>query len=325
MIAGGPEEPAPAIRMLNPRMLSKRLRRRLRDLDRTGAVPERPAGGVPGPQTQQEPAAEAADRLTDRIAQAQVRLEPRPAPPPPPSGLLEELAPGQAVQTEHGTLYLIEALPVEVLPGSEPIIERLGRLMASGPTGSDDPLAPLRGLPVSDLLLLDTETAGLAAAPVFLVGLVMWRGDAAEDATVLQLLARDYSEERAMLAETARLLARGRLLMTYNGRSFDLPMLRERTVYHGLPRLTEPERHLDLLGVARSRLRGRLEDCKLQTLERCLCGRERWADIEGAEIPQAYHDFVADGDAGRIRLVLEHNRLDLMTMLEVLPHLAGDR
>lgn len=261
--------------------------------------------------------------VEERVAIAQARAMPRPPPPPPPSGTLEELAPGDTLATDHGALYVVEASPADVLPGAGRIMQELARLMAAPPEGDDDLLQLLRGANVSELALLDTETAGLSAATVFMVGLVVWTGDDVTGARVVQLVARDYSQERAMLAETARLLADRRVLMTYNGRSFDMPMLRERTVYHGLPALVDPAEHLDLLYPVRKRFRGKWENCKLQTLETRLCGRERWGDIEGAEIPQAYHDFVRDGDAGRIKLVLEHNRLDLLTMLEVLPFLDG--
>lgn len=297
-------------------MLSKAIRRRLRDLDRQGGGPVEPSAPLrndaPGP-----------GEIEERVVLAQACVTPRPPPPPPPSGTLEELAPGNTLATDHGSLYVIEASPADVLPGAARIMDEMARLMAAPPEGDDDPLQLLRGVNVSDLALLDTETAGLSAAPVFMVGLVLWPTDELTDARVLQLVARDYSQERAMLAETARLLAGRRVLMTYNGRSFDMPMLRERSVYHGLPTLTEPAEHLDLLHPVRKRFRGQWENCKLQTLETRLCGRERWGDIEGAAIPQAYHDFVRDGDAGRIKLVLEHNRLDLLTMLEVLPFLDG--
>jgi len=292
-------------------MLDKRIRQRLRHIDRA-EQPSRPQpAGSP-------PAAERGAALDEQVAEVIARTVPRPDAPPPPTGPLEVLAPGRVIEGEHGSLYVVEARPADVLPSLEHTLERLeGLLAALGPEG--DPLAPLRGTSVPELVLLDTETAGLSSAPVFLVGMLLWTEMAPERASLVQLMARDYAEERAMLAETARLLGQRRVLMTYNGRSFDMPMLRERTIYHGLPRLTEPERHLDLLSVVRGCFRGQWEDCKLQTLEKRLCGRERWGDIEGGEIPQAYHDFVQDGDAGRMKLVLEHNRLDLITMLEILP------
>jgi len=301
-------------------MLDKRIRQRLRHIDRAERTDDAPAPKAPASET--ESRAKPEGPPDEQVAFLAARTVPRPPPPPPPSGPLEALAPGCVVEGEHGSLYVIEACPAEVLPGIEPALDQLEGLM--GALGhEEDPLGALRGTSVSELVLLDTETAGLSSAPVFLVGLLLWTDAAPEGASVVQLMARDYAEERAMLAETARLLSGRRVLMTYNGRSFDVPMLRERTIYHGLPGLPEPERHLDLLGVVRGRFRGRWEDCRLQTLEKHLCGRERWGDIEGGEIPQAYHDFVQDGDAGRMKLVLEHNRLDLITMLQVLPMLQA--
>jgi uncharacterized protein len=173
-------------------------------------------------------------------------------------------------------------------------------------------------------VLLDTETAGLASAPVFLVGMIIWRSDAVDDAVSLQLLARDYSEERVVLAASAELLEGRRVLMTYNGKSFDLPLMRERMIYHGLGDCPEPPCHVDLLHLIRARYRDRWENCRLLTLEQKLCGRSRWDDIDGARIPDAYHDFVRTGDAACMARVLEHNRLDLITMLEALPHLQDD-
>ena len=269
-------------------MLSKKIRRRLRDLDRQS---NRSAGSSVSPPDD----ASAPPKIREAVARTQARVTPRPPAPSPPSGTLEELAPGETLTTDHGALYRIETDPTSVLPGANRIVDELVRLMAASPPDEDDPLQLLRGANVSDLALLDTETAGLSAATVFMVGLVVWPTDEVTDARVVQLIARDYSQERAMLAETARLLANRRVLITYNGRSFDMPMLRERSVYHGLPTLTEPAEHLDLLYPVRRRFRGQWENCRLQTVETRLCGRDRWGDIEGAAIPQAYHDFVRDG------------------------------
>lgn len=171
------------------------------------------------------------------------------------------------------------------------------------------------------VLFMDTETTGLGNEPLFLVGLL---AVPAGQPMVTQLLARDYAEEPAVLAEAARRMAASGLLVTYNGAQFDLPYVRNRLRYHRLsPLRFEP--HLDLLPVARRRLRRTLGDCKLQTLELHLCGRQRAADIPGAEIPQAYHDFVADGDAGRLRQIVMHNSLDLITLAELAAHLlAGE-
>ena len=318
-------------------MLSKRLRRRLRQID-DGAL-KRPATDAPAPEPEGQgaPVREQAsvrvgdpalsrDRLNRQAGDAGDTRTDTPAPPAPfpvASGPLEELVPGEAIECADGAYWRVAGPAREMLPHGAEILERYHELTALLGAEDDGPLAGLRGLAPTQLVLLDTETAGLSSAPIFLVGLIVWECDAAAEALSVQLFARDYAEERAVLAATAELLRGRRALMTYNGRSFDMPMLRERMVYHGLGECPEPPAHMDLLHAIRARFRGRWENCKLQTLEKRLCGRSRLGDIEGAAIPDAWHAFVHNGDAGRMAQVMEHNRLDLITMLEVLPHLQG--
>ena len=75
--------------------------------------------------------------------------------------------------------------------------------------------------------------------------------------------------------------------------------------------------HIDLLHEGRRRYKDHLVNCKLQTLERAICGRGRVEDIAGAEIPEAYHDFVRTGNAVEMRGIVHHNALDMVTMVEV--------
>lgn len=301
-------------------MLSKRLRRRLRQIDdgpRPAPEPERSApaarpvrAGVPELSRR---------RLTERL-RAAAPGPPGPSAPPLPSGPLAELVPGTSVEGEQGACWLVEQRVADALPHGATILSAFEGIIGAH-EAADELHARLAGLRPADIVLLDTETGGLSSAPVFLVGLIIWPGERAHEGRVLQMLARDYAEERAVLAEAAHLLAGRRVLMTYNGRAFDLPMIRERMIYHGLGPCPEPPTHLDLLHEVRARFRHDWPDCRLQTLERRLCGRSRWDDIEGAAIPDAWHEFVHSGDAGRIAQILEHNRLDLITMLEALPHL----
>lgn len=302
-------------------LLSKRARQLLRQL-RGDAQTQRDDQPQEASAQAAPPAGPRRLSVAERAAQAAMRRSRAPVPPPLPSGPLAELVPGRAVERPEGAFYLVQAAPAEVLPKATRMLESLPETLAALSAATDD--AGLASVPEAgpgQLALLDIETAGLSAAPIFLVGLVLWPTDRLDAAVVCQLMARDYAEEAAMLAEAASLLAGRRVLISYNGRSFDLPLVQERLVYHRLGRLRAPECHLDLLRVVRRRFRGRWEDCRLQTLEKHLCGRERWGDIEGADIPQAYHDFVSTGDAGRMKLVIEHNRLDLISMLEILSHL----
>ena len=165
-----------------------------------------------------------------------------------------------------------------------------------------------------DLLFMDTETCGLSGTAIFLVGMMAY-----VDGQLIfrQCFARDYSEEPAILRAFADRYAAAPVLVTFNGKAFDMSMIRERSAFHGidLPRREAP--HLDLLHESRRRWRKDLPNCKLQTLERYLCGRRRVGDIPGAQIPDAYHRYVASGDARQVGDILHHNLLDLLTMAQL--------
>ncbi len=187
-------------------------------------------------------------------------------------------------------------------------------------------------------LFLDLETCGFAGSPIFLVGLLR---HGRQGIVLEQLLARDYSEERAMLVTLWRRVASCRVLVTFNGKSFDWPMVRDRSTYHrldGLWRETIGDAeavdnrslrarggllHCDLLHHARRRWRRRLPNCKLQTLERYVCRRLRRDDVSGSRIPQEYHQFVRTGDARQMCSILQHNALDLLTLAELALRVAA--
>ncbi len=173
------------------------------------------------------------------------------------------------------------------------------------------------GLPPESLMLLDIETAGLAAAPLFLVGTLTLGPNGL---TLTQYFARGYEEEAPLLALFTRSLATCRMVVTFNGETFDLPYLRDRAIYHRLPPPLFPD-HLDLLPAARRAYRGKLPNCRLQTLEQYVCGRHRAGDVPGAAIPALYHDFVRTGSWPLLLPVFHHNALDLLTLADLLPRL----
>ncbi|HEY2893048.1 MAG TPA: ribonuclease H-like domain-containing protein [Pirellulales bacterium] len=180
-------------------------------------------------------------------------------------------------------------------------------------------------------VFLDLETCGFAGSPIFLIGLV-WQPDGA--LVLDQLFARTYLEERAILEEFWKIAAANRVLVTFNGKSFDGPMVLDRSTRHRLGRLTHigspwalasPNRvaagtqlaHCDLLHHARRRWKRVLPNCRLQTLERFVCGRARFNDLDGALVPAAYHHFVRTGQTREIGAILKHNALDLITLVEL--------
>lgn len=231
---------------------------------------------------------------------------------------------GEVCATRHGEVFVchlpLSRLTADAARLTEAYRDAFSQARRLAGEGALMPhLSPLTEAEVEGTLLVDTETAGFHGRPLFLVGLLRW----VEGELVLsQYFARDYAQEAALLSQFAGLLPEVKLLVSFNGKAFDWPFIRDRMVYHRLPCEAEFA-HLDLLHSSRRRWRTRLPNCRLQTLERHLCGRWRSGDIPGAEIPQRYHDFVREQDARLISPIFHHNRLDLITMIEILAALVA--
>lgn len=202
--------------------------------------------------------------------------------------------------------------------------ELLGALDRSGrlAIGRDDLDPEVRALleHPDAALFIDTETTGLAGNMVFLLGAM--RVSEERGLTVTQVFARDYTEERALLEAWLDLARNAGMLVSFNGKAFDVPLLKDRLGLHRLPAPADVP-HVDLLHHARRRWRTVLPDCRLQTLEWQLCGRRRAGDIPGEEIPEVYHRFVQTGDARDVLTVFHHNALDLLTLADVALALAA--
>ncbi len=210
--------------------------------------------------------------------------------------------------TAGAPFYLVESdLAAEAAIAVE-LAAALPRALAALPREDAPPLAP------EDACFLDVETTGLGTAVVFLIGTLAWR----EGRLVCrQLLARSYAEEASILDAFAQQARGTRLLVTFNGKTFDVPSLRARAATARVV-LPDPPLHLDLLHPARRRFGHTMPDCRLQTLERIVCRRHRVDDIAGADIGRAYHDFVRTGDARELALIVKHNRQDLLTLAELM-------
>jgi len=166
-------------------------------------------------------------------------------------------------------------------------------------------------------LYLDTETTGLSGGTgtvPFLIGLAYFT---AQGLVLEQLLVRRLGEEAPMLARVREHLDRCALLVTFNGKSFDLPLLRTRFVMNRLA--PPPDRpHLDLLHVARRVHRARKTACNLTSLERNVLGFERADDVPSSEISAIYLHFLRSGDARALLGVIEHNAFDVASMAALL-------
>jgi uncharacterized protein len=160
-------------------------------------------------------------------------------------------------------------------------------------------------------LFLDTETTGLAGGSgtyAFLVGIAWWEGGGLE---IEQFFLREYSEERALLFALRERIAERPVLVTFNGKSFDWPLLETRYRMSRKVFAPTPKAHLDFLHPARNLWRLRLGSVRLSELERHVLAWDRGADLLSGLIPQIYFDYLRGGPPERLIPVLNHNQMDL--------------
>jgi uncharacterized protein YprB with RNaseH-like and TPR domain len=175
-------------------------------------------------------------------------------------------------------------------------------------------LVPDAGDEVTDAdrwLFLDTETTGLAGGSgtyAFLVGIAWWEGGGLESE---QFFLREYSEERALLFALRERMAEHPVLVTFNGKCFDWPLLETRYRMTRKMSAPIPRAHLDFLHPARNLWRLRLGSVRLSELERHILGWDRGADVLSGQIPQIYFDYLRGGPPERLVPVLNHNQMDL--------------
>jgi hypothetical protein len=171
-------------------------------------------------------------------------------------------------------------------------------------------------------LFLDTETTGLAGGTgtyAFLVGIAWWEDDGL---TIEQLFMRNHGEEASLLKELAGLLAGRRPVVTFNGKSFDWPLLETRYRMTRVGRLEAPSVHLDLLHPARQLFRLRLKSVALSELEKHVLARDRGYDIPSESIPARYFDFLRGGPAEPIAEIFHHNQMDLRGLAALAVHIT---
>ncbi|HJX35663.1 MAG TPA: ribonuclease H-like domain-containing protein, partial [Dehalococcoidales bacterium] len=226
---------------------------------------------------------------------------------------LSAIVPGEEIENDHGRFFLAS----EVVRGSSHhgyrnIRETSGLDMKAAALLANEP--GIAYLNSSDALFLDTETTGLAGGTgtmAFLIGLG-WFEDG--QFHIRQILARDFSEEKAALAYLGEIAVQKKFLVTFNGKAFDINLLTARFILNRLRSDLFSFPHLDLLHPSRRILGHRLENSRLATLEVEVLGVEREGDIPGWEIPQRYFDWLRHRDGRLLASIFEHNQLDLISM-----------
>lgn len=194
-------------------------------------------------------------------------------------------------------------------------------LDVSWPEALDGTFARRDPIPCAELLFFDTETTGLAGGTgtrAFMVGAA---DVTARGLRVRQLTIANTAAEPAMLEVFRTWLSPQTILCSYNGRSYDAPLLKTR---YRLMRQPEPLTglaHVDLLYPTRRRYRGVFENCRLATIERRVLGIVREDDLPGSEAPSAWLGYLRGGSSHLLKRVLAHNHQDVVTLARLALHL----
>jgi hypothetical protein len=229
---------------------------------------------------------------------------------------IEELMSGEVVRTPHGEHFETERLWERHRRHGSVDIADLAELPADLLDQLSD--GAISSVPPTRWAFLDTETTGLAGGTgtyAFLIGV-----GAIEPAgfRLRQFFMRDYGEEASLLWRLAEHLARFDVLITYNGKAYDQPLLETRFSMaraQGAPRHPfERLRHLDLLFGARRLWKLRLESCRLVDLENRILGVERQGDLPGEMIPYCYFEFLRTKRAFELVPIFHHNAIDILSL-----------
>lgn len=210
-------------------------------------------------------------------------------------------------------LHLPTYLPPEQFPGAFSLDRET--LMLMQPMDLPETLDPRR------ILYLDTETTGLGGSGTvaFLVGTGFLTDHGFE---VHQFMIRDYPEEQFLLKHIAGGLNKFDMLCTFNGRTFDVPLLQSRFLMNRMDPSPLNIPHIDLLQLARKLWRLRLGKCNLGRLEEVILGKPRTDDLPGSEVPQRFFSYLKTGQLCLLDDVLKHNVQDIASLCVLLNHMA---
>jgi uncharacterized protein YprB with RNaseH-like and TPR domain len=246
------------------------------------------------------------------VSQGASQLQPKPRRRARP---IEDLLAGEVVDTDHGPFFLYrETHETAYRHGHHTLADLLAQ-PAEFPArlARDERLA---GVDLRRAAFIDTETTGLAGGTgtyAFLIGVGLFEG---EQFTVHQFFMRDYDEEPAQLHALGALLDGLEAAVSFNGKSFDLPLLDTRFAMNRQPPRLSDAPHLDLLPPARRFWKYRLDSCALSSLEVEVLGvRRTQADVPGWLIPSLYMDYARSGDAREMPRIFYHNAQDILSLV----------
>src|SRR5580658_6093987 len=249
------------------------------------------------------------NNLRELIENINRKYDARPLPPPRRMPV-EEFLPGDEIETTFGRHFETEKLWEHHRHHASADIGALATL-------PHDLLQTVGEIPSADpskWAFLDTETTGLSGSMSTCAFLVGVGRITKEGFRVRQFFMRSYAEEASLLDGLARYLKNFQVLITYNGASFDQPLLESRYLLNRARSPFARLPHLDLLHSARRLWKLRLDRCRLVDLENEILGFERTGDISGAMIPYVYFEYLRTKWIERLVPVFHHNALDILTL-----------
>lgn len=251
-------------------------------------------------------------------------LEPKSQRPPATQRALsvEKVVDGRVCSTPVGDCFVAEECwPLSHLHGDLPLSAAL-RVPSQALTRLAD-LSPGETFDLRRAVFFDVETSGLSGGTgtyAFQVGVGFFQDDAF---CVQQFFMRDLSEEAAHLHAVGELLDRFDAVVSFNGRSFDVPLLNTRFTLARQPRRLLGTPHLDLLLPSRRLWGRRLESCSLASLEQEVLGlRRSEQEVPGWLVPRIYFDYIQTGDAAGLAGVFYHNQIDILSMVTLTARLG---
>jgi uncharacterized protein YprB with RNaseH-like and TPR domain len=242
------------------------------------------------------------------------------AKPAAPAASLESLVDGQVRKGEAGLCFdVVDTLSPDTVLGDVPLGAWLTQDAATiARMGNQIPID------VRKFVFLDTETTGLGGAATlpFMVGMGFFNPSGGFE--IHQLFLRSPSEEPALLEFVHDMLWPDGGLVTFNGRSFDVPLLLNRCILTRRSTFLGSLPNLDLLPPARRLWQRRLPSCALGALEKSVLAIKRTgADVPGWLIPTLYQQYLQTGDAREMARVFYHNKQDILSMVVLGVRLAS--
>ena len=224
--------------------------------------------------------------------------------------LLNTFPNGIVVENDHGCCFINRLM--------QPLSQMHGRVEMTAelePSPLFDSMMEIQIRDKKDTLAFDTETSGLSNGSgsfIFMLGLGYFEGD---QYIVEQLILPDLDSEAAFLRQTELIFSRFPILLSYNGKSFDIPMLQSRLHFHMLPDFTREIVHCDLLKLTRRYWKPLLGAVPLSNIEHYVLKLQRGdEEVPGYLAPELYRDFLRDGDASHIAGVAYHNQIDVVSL-----------